>query len=116
MEAVRNDVLFGFIESDIHNPDNLFDTFKEMPPLFCNSNIKFEDVGEFMQNYIEKENLHKNPRRLLVSGLKAEKIMLSSPYLKWLLDHGLVVTRVYQVVEYAGKTCFKTFVKQVSDA
>ena len=42
----------------------------------------------------------KRPRRLLVSGLKAEKVLLSSPLLRWYMEHGLEVTRVYQCLEY----------------
>lgn len=90
--------------------------FKEMSPLFCNTEVKFEDIGEHMQKHIEKEGLSTHPRRLLVGGMKAEKMLLGTPLLKWYLDHGLKVTRIYQVVEFNAQACFKKFVNDVTEA
>jgi hypothetical protein len=39
-----------------------------------------------------------------------------TPLLKWYLLKGLVVTRIYQVVEYSPATCFQKFGEAVSDA
>ena len=36
--------------------------------------------------------------------------------LRWYLEHGLVVTRVYQVIEYDGNPCFRRFGDSVSAA
>lgn len=55
-------------------------------------------------------------RKLLVGGMSAERILLATPLLKWYLDHGLQVTRVYQCVEFTGKACFKDFQDCVSEA
>lgn len=41
---------------------------------------------------------------------------MATPLLKWYLDQGLIVTKVYQVVEYSRKKCFKPFVRSVSTA
>ena len=69
-----------------------------------------------MQNHIRQHQLSEQPRRLLVGGMKARQIMLATPLLRWYLQHGLVVTKMYQVVEFLQKRCFKDFVKEVSDA
>ena len=58
----------------------------------------------------------KRPQRLLVSGLKAEKVLLSSPLLRWYMEHGLEVTRVYQCVEYQKQNCFAPFEQEVANA
>ena len=39
-----------------------------------------------------------------------------SPLLKWYLDHSLIVTQVYQVIEFSPMSCFKQFHDKVSDA
>ena len=116
LNAVLDDSFFGFLEVDIHVPQHLHDYFQEMPPLFCNTEVKFEDMGAFMQQYVREHHMSDKPRRLLLSGMKAEKIMLSSPYLKWLLQKGLTVTKLHQVVEYSPQRCFRQFVRDVSDA
>ena len=114
--AVLDDTFFGFLEVDIHVPQHLHDYFEEMPPLFCNTEVKFEDMGTFMQQYVNDHHMSDKPRRLLLSGMKAEKLMLSSPYLKWLMQKGLSVTKLHQVVEYTPHRRFRQFVRDVSDA
>jgi hypothetical protein len=42
--------------------------------------------------------------------------MLATPLLQWYLNHGMVVNKIYQVVEFQQQRCFKNFVKEVSDA
>ena len=48
--------------------------------------------------------------------MKAEKIMLSTPLLQWYLSHGLIVTKIHQVVEFSKMKCFEDFVKDVTEA
>ena len=45
LKAVMDDTFFGFLEVDISVPDHLHSYFEEMPPLFCNTEVKFEDMG-----------------------------------------------------------------------
>ena len=96
-------------------PDHLHPYFEEIPPLFCNTEVKFEYMGPFMQQYVRDHGLSDKPRRLLLSGMRADKIMLSSPYRKWLMRKGLKVTKLHQMMEYSPKRCFRHFVQEVSD-
>ena len=41
-------------------------------------------------------------------------VVLLTPLLKWYLDNGLVVDKVYYVLSYNGKSCFDWFVKEVT--
>ena len=56
------------------------------------------------------------PRRMLVGSFHGDKILLATPLLRWYLEHGLEVTRVYQVVEYTPNPCFRRFGDAVSTA
>jgi hypothetical protein len=49
-EDILNDKLFGFVQVDIETPIHLKEKFSEMCPIFMNAEIKFEDIGEYMQN------------------------------------------------------------------
>ena len=60
--------------------------------------------------YLQKD------RRLLIGGMKARKILLATPILKWYISHGMKVTNVYQVVEFTPKRCFKSFEEEVTAA
>ena len=48
--------------------------------------------------------------------MKAEKIRLSTPLLKWYLEHVFLVTRIYQVIEFQIDSCFKSFGDEVTSA
>jgi hypothetical protein len=71
--------------------------FGEMAPIFCTTEVSMEDIGTHMQKHIRENHLSAKPRRLLVGGLKAEKILLASPVIRWCLQHHMNITRIYQV-------------------
>jgi hypothetical protein len=91
INAVKNDKLFGWVECDIHVPESLQEYFKEMRPIFKNTEIRREDIGEFMKNYAEENNVMARPRRSLIGSMKGDKILLATPLLKWYLEHRLEV-------------------------
>ena len=97
-------------------PDPLIPKFAEMCPVFKNTEISREDIGQHMQTFAEEENIMSQPRRSLVGSYFGEKILLASPLIKWYLEHGLEVTHIYQVVEYTPVPCFQPFGEAVSDA
>ena len=87
-----------------------------MSPLFCTTEIPFHAIGHHMQQHFETFNSPKVSRRLLVGAMKREKMLIATPLLRWYLNHGMVVTKVYQVVEFRSRRCFSEFVREVSDA
>ena len=87
-----------------------------MCPIFCNTEVGFDDIGEHMRAHVWAHQMSDAPRRLLVGGTKAEQILLATPLLKWYLEHEMKVTKIHQVVEYRKMACFETFVRDVSDA
>ena len=93
--AVKNEKLFGCVECDIHVPEHLRDKFSEMCPVFKNTEISRDDIGEYMKAYAEENDIMSRPRRSLIGSMVGEKILLATPLLKWYLEHGLEVTRAY---------------------
>ena len=137
LTAVEEGKFFGAVEVDIAVPEKQWAPrmrknkefwanfghrtpevlYAEMPPLFLNTDIPVESMGDHMQAYMKETGMDMTrPRRLLVSGLKAEKVLLSSPLLCWYMEHGLEVTRVYQCVEYQKQNCFAPFEQEVANA
>ncbi|XP_052693820.1 uncharacterized protein LOC128172088 [Crassostrea angulata] len=125
--AVMSDKLFGMVECDIRVPDTWpahfshstmtpYEYFSEMSPLFCTTDIPFDVIGHHMQDHAKRFNLSEKPRRLLVGGMRARQLLIATPLLKWYINHGLEITKIYQTVEYTPQTCFKSFVRDVSDA
>ena len=116
LAAVIDGTLFGMIECDIHVPPELRPYFSEMQPIFKNANVSRDDIGPYMRQYAEEHDIMSTPRRMLVGSYRGEKILLTTPLLRWYLAHGLVVDRVYQIVEYSPKPCFQHFGESVSTA
>ena len=114
--AVVDGTLFGMVECDVRVPEHLQDHFAEMQPIFKNTTVTRDDIGPFMRQYAEEHDIMSTPRRMLVGSYRGEKILLTTPLLRWYLAHGLVVDRVYQIVEYSPKPCFQHFGGSVSTA
>ena len=114
--AVIDGTLFGMVECDLHVPEHLQDHFAEMQPIFKNATVTRDDIGPFMRQYAVDHDIMSTPRRMLVGSYRGDKILLTTPLLQWYLAHGLVVDRVYQIVEYSPKPCFQRFGESVSAA
>ena len=114
--AVVDGTLFGMVECDVRVPEHLQDQFAEMQPIFKNANVSRDDIGPFMRQYAEENDIMSAPRRMLVGSFHGIKLLLATPLLRWYIAHGLVVDHVYQVVEYERKPCFRNFGESVSTA
>ena len=89
--AVVDGTLFGMVECDVRVPEHLQDHFAEMQPIFKNTTVTRDDIGPFMRQYAEEHDIMSTPRRMLVGSYRGEKILLTTPLLRWYLAHGLVV-------------------------
>ncbi len=117
LQAVQTESFFGCCEVDLHVPENLCEYFGEMSPIFCTTEVEFDSIGEHMQNFAKSRNISTNPRKLLIGGMKAEKILLATPLLKWYIDHGLKVTKVYQTLEFENNNkCFEKLCNKITHA
>ena len=116
LSAIKRGILFGVVECDIRVPEALKQKFSEMPPIFKNTEISRDDIGPYMKAFAEKHNLMRRPRRSLIGSYFGEKILLATPLIKWYLEHGLKVTKIYQIIQYTPVPCFKPFGEAVSDA
>lgn len=113
---VEKGVLFGLVQVDIETPEHLKDHFKEMTPIFKNIEVSIEASGEHMHTFAVENNLFKPAKRMLIGSYFAEKILFGTPLLQWYLEHGLVVTKVHQVIQYDPDNTFQSFVDEVTNA
>jgi hypothetical protein len=113
---VKDGTCFGLVECDIHVPESKKVFFAEMTPIFKNIEVGREDIGEFMKKFTVENKLLTSPRRTLIGSYIGEEILLATPLLQWYLKKGLVVTNIYQVIEYTPVACFEKFGLKVSEA
>ena len=122
IDLVKNNKFFGAVECDLKIPDSWthnditpFDYFSEFAPIFRTCSVDMSDIGEHMKTFMKENNISSKPRKTLVAGMYAEKILLATPLLKFYIDHGLVISHVYKVIEFEPKKCFEKFVNDVAD-
>ena len=71
--AVVDGTLFGMVECDIHLPEHLQDHFAEMQPVFKNVTVTRDDIGPFMRQYAEENDIMSTPRRMLIVAIVAKR-------------------------------------------
>ena len=106
-QDILNDKLFGFIQVDIETTENLKERFSEMTPIFKNAEIKFEDIGEYMQNYHTENDIKFNKGNKLIGSYFGKEIVLYSPLLKWYLQEGLIITKFHCAIKYTPERAFE---------
>jgi hypothetical protein len=126
LEGVVSGRLFGVVECDIrvldewptyfrHPSMTPYQYFEEISPLLCTTDVPFEIIGDHMQEHVRRSELSEKPRRLLVGGMRARQMLIATPLLKWYLEHEMVITKIYHVVEFIPHRCFRDFVREVGD-
>ena len=106
--------VFGFAQVDIEVPDELYDKFSEMPPLFVVQEIPDCPIPEEMKTYKEKTGRKTvKGTKTLLGVMKAKKILLYTPVIEWHLQHGLRLTTVHQLIEYEPGMPFSWFPEEV---
>ena len=93
LEEIREGKLFGYVQCDIEVPENLRANFDNFPPIFKNTLVSENDLGDLMQNYAEEERLLSQPRKILISSFTLQNESLITPLLLFYLQLGLVCTK-----------------------
>ena len=123
IQNVLNDKLFGFFQVDIEVPERsgeaeqLRKRFSEFSPLFILAEVPEDQIPQHIKDYQINTGRKKikNNKKLL-GVMKAEKILLYSPLLKWYLNHGLQVTKIHRYISYTSGRPFAWFPEEVSSA
>jgi hypothetical protein len=113
---ILNDKLFGFMKVDIETPEHLKEYFEERKPIFKNTTVNYEDMGEYMTEYHIQNNIVFVKQKKLIGSYFGKDILFYTPLLKWYLQHGLVITKFHVGIEYTSTKCFKKFADEVSNA
>ena len=118
IEFIKNNKLFGLVQCDISVPNDQLkkEYFSELPPIFKNTNISRDDIGDVMKNYAISHKILSQPRKSLISSFYGKDMLVITPLLKFYINKGLIISNIKLVVEYTPNACFKDFGERVSDA
>ena len=65
--------LATYVQCDLVVPDELKLKFANFPPIFKNTQVGRNDIGEYKKNYATENKTLKHPQRMLVSSWKMEQ-------------------------------------------
>ena len=116
VNEIQSGKIFGMAEVDIITPESLKSIFAEYQPIQKHAFLSRDCIGQHMKDFAEKNGLLKRPMKTLLSSYHAKKILLATPLLQWLINHGLICTKVYQIIQYKPTKCFKRFGDEVTEA
>ena len=68
MPEIIDGHLFGYVQWDIEVSEYLRNYFSNFPPIFKNTVVSRDDIGNLMKQYAEKENIMVQHRRMLISS------------------------------------------------
>jgi hypothetical protein len=117
-KQLKNGKLFGCVELDLHVPESLYTYFGEMPPIFKNIAVEptVENIGGYMQDLHSKLDLGTTKSRKLIGSMSGKQVLLGTPYIKWLLEHGVVITKIHKIIKFEGHKVYTPFVDFVSNS
>ena len=109
-DQAMKDELFGFLQVDIHVPNELMNTFREFCPLPVVDTNPEQLIPRHMKEYQGRTGWKTTPgTKKLLGVTKAENILLYSPLLKWCFSHRPKVTTVHKYLKYKpGKLILKS--------
>ena len=113
---IHEDKLFGYVQCDFENPEELRERFPIFPPIFKNCDVGREYIGKFMLDYAERKALILKPQRMLILSYKLNNGCVITPLLKFCLKLGLRCTKIHRFLEYIPQKCFNGLVQSVVDA
>ena len=115
LEGTKEGNLFGYLQCDIEVPEKLRAFFAKFPPLFKNTLVSKNDIGDLMKTNAEEEGIMSQPGRMLISSLTLRNLTLITPLLLFYVQLGLVVTKIHRFVEYTPENYFNSFVQAAVD-
>ena len=117
LEEIKERKLFGYVQCDFEEPENLRVDFANFPPIFKNTLVSESDIGDLIENYAEEKRLLSQPRKMLISSFTLQNGTPITPLLFFYLQLGLVCTKIHhRFVDYTPMKCFNSFVQAAVDA
>ena len=94
INGIMEDEIFGIVQCDLHVPEHLKEFFSEFPPLFKNTEIRFEDIGAHMKEYAVSIGRTKGVKRSLISSFFGTDMIMVTTLFKEYIKWGLICTNV----------------------
>ena len=116
LAQIKDGSLFGYGQGNLVAPDELKSKFANFPPIFKNTEVGRNDIGDYMKNYAIENEMLNHPQRMLISSFKLENETITTPLYNFCMELWLQCTKIYRFIQYSPRKSFKNFVQSVVDA
>ena len=116
MQEVKSRRLFGYVQCDLKVPEQLKAYFANFSPIFKNTVVSRNDIGDLMKEYAEEEGIMSQPRRMLISSFHLKNGTIITPLQLYYLHLGLECKKFHRFVQYTPKKCFSSFIQSAVNA
>ena len=84
LQRITDGRLFGYVQCDIEVPEHLRDYFSTFPPIFKNTVVSRDDIGNLIKRYAEKEGIMPQPRMVISSFILTNGTIITTLILFYL--------------------------------
>ena len=98
LEGKKKGNLFGYVQCNIDVPESLRANFSNFPPVFKNTLVSKNDIGDLIKTHEEEEGIMSQPPKMLISSLTLQNGTLITLLLLFYLQLELVVTKIHLFV------------------
>ena len=116
LDKIEPGELFGFALCDINFSKTLRGKIANFPPIFKITKTCTEDIGLILQQYVEKERLMSQPRRMLLFIFELSNGAINTRLLLFSLELRLVCTKTYRFLGYIPVKCPNNIVQSAVNA
>ena len=109
MQDINSRRLFGYVQRELKFPEHLKAYFANFRPIFENTVVSRNDIGDLMKEYAGKEGIMSQPRKMLISCFHLKNGTIITPLVIYYLNLGLECTKVHRFVQYTPTKRFSSF-------
>ena len=110
---IREDKFFGFVLCDLSTSDKIKEKYKTLnfPPIVRRQEITEELLSDYQIEMLRLSN-RKLPITTVINAWEGTRLLMFTPYLKFLLKIGVKITKVHQIIQYSPGKCFSSFINK----
>ena len=83
MQVIKSRKFIGYVQCDLKAPEHLKAYFANVPPIFKNTVVSRNDIGDLMKEYAEKEASMSKPSRMVISSFHLRNGTIITPLLRY---------------------------------
>ena len=110
-KLIMDEEIFGFIQCDLSTADEIKEKFKTLnfPPIVRRQEITEDILSEYQIEMLKLSN-RKLPIKTVVNAWEGKGVLMFTPYLKFLIELGVKISKIQRFIQYTPSKCFSKFV------